>query len=153
MTSKPQSPKKPKKDNRVEMAIHPNWLALISYCGIKLRNGTLCFGTQGANPMNLIQPPTDEDIKFGLDSEEPLFIKELSPALVTVRVTKKWKGLIDFTRESFPYGQVTVLLSRGEPYELVKELTSPIIRFDHPESFPPMVRLFKTENANSDSKT
>jgi len=131
---------KTKKDNTVEVQVHENWVALISYCGIAFRNGELCFGLSASVPIKIIRKK--EKVRFGKENERnTLFIKERDKALVTVRVTNKWKDLIDLCTDSFPYGQVAVKMAKSEPYELIEEHTKAIIRFGHPESFPKVVRL------------
>ncbi len=136
-----QAQPKSKKDTTVEVVVHPNWVALISYCDIALRNGLLVFNTQAAIPIKLSRQ-SKEKIVFGKDNVgTPLFVKEINEGFVTVRVTKKWRDLVDFCRDSFPYGQVGVMMAKGEPYKPVEQYTLADINFGHPESFPRAVRF------------
>lgn len=132
----------------VELKVHPNWVALIRYCEAAHQNGPLTFETQGAVPVELLEP-SEEKIKFGKDSKTMLFSKDITEALVQVRVTKKWSGLIDFCAQSFPYGQVSVKMAAGEPVEPIGKYTKAKIRFDHAETIPQIVRFFDTPASKS----
>lgn len=138
-----------KKDTTVEVTLHPNWVSLISYCGTAHQNGMICFGTQASIPMNMIKPGTKENVLFGKASPAPLFIKETDVATVRLRVTRKWAGLIEFCEQSFPYGQVCVQVAAGEPKKPIEQYTVATIRFDHPESFPQLVRFYKSEKTKA----
>lgn len=126
----------------VPMEIHKNWENLILYCGMAFQNGSLCFETEAAIPMELLSPGTEERILFGKTSPKPLFIRDKNAPNVTIVVTRKWEGLILWCRKSFPYGQVCIQMAAGEPKEPIGEYTKAKIRFDHPETFPEIVRFF-----------
>jgi hypothetical protein len=127
---------------KVKVNVHPNWQALIIYCGMAHENGMLCFATEASIPVEMLNPGTREKILFGKSSPKPLFIKDKDAANVTVIVTKKWEGLIKFCHDSFPYGQVCIQMAAGEPKTPVGKYTKAKIRFDHPESFPKLVRFY-----------
>lgn len=95
--------------------------------------------------MGLSRKGTKEKTVFGKTSQRISFVKEIDATLIRVRLTKKWTHLIEWVTESFPYGQVCIEIQSGEPVRPIAKYTWPDIRFDHPESFPKLVRFYNTQ--------
>jgi hypothetical protein len=54
-----------------------------------------------------------------------------------VSVSANWLRLIFWVQQNMPHGQICYKVERGEPTELVAELTKRKVRFDKDNELPP----------------
>lgn len=146
MTSRGSPAKEPVLE---ELRVHRNWITLISFCKDTFQHGRLAFKLIGAVPIELNDKLTHLKKRFDV-TPQPLALDfsekedEGEPDIIVMKVTRSWVNLIQFCRDSIPYGQMCVEIVNSEPRDMDEKHTFAKVRFDRPQTIPGIFANFQS---------